>query len=227
MLMVNRLVGFGRLRIVASSVSIEFIAGDGAGGASITIPGTEQTDDLIIIATGREGITTPPSLPASPTYTNIQTGADASNSMRVGYRVATSGAETSGTWTNANPIVAVLMRGTHASSPVGNISSAHTTATGSASFTAPAVALTSGHGNRNHIAIALFVMAAGSVTWPTMSGFTLRASQLATTAGGDPGVAIYISDNPATGDFSETTSNADGSFTSDTQIAVTFEIKAA
>lgn len=227
MLMVNRLVGFGRRRVATSSVAIQFIAGAGANGTSITIPGAEQADDLIIIAAVQEATFPSITIPSSPAYTEVLSGNDGTNELRVGRRVATSGSETSGTWSQSDCLAAVLMRGVNPSTPIGNISSFHTTASGSTSFVAPAVTLTSGHGNRNHIVVALYVTAPGSVTWPTLPNFTRQASQLASTTSTDPGVAIYVSDNPVTSDFSDTTSNTDGSFTSGSQMALSFELRAA
>jgi hypothetical protein len=78
---------------------------------------THQTDDLLLAFASREGNATPPSLPSG--WTNISAGGDANTSSRLAYKVATSGSETSGTWTNAAALAIHVYRGAAAGDPIG------------------------------------------------------------------------------------------------------------
>jgi len=87
-----------------------------AGATSVTLP-THVTGDLIIVFAYRDGNTTQPTLPAGFTAISNAAGAN-TNSATLGYKVAASGSETSGTWTNASAIMAVVIAGQNAS-PIG------------------------------------------------------------------------------------------------------------
>lgn len=82
--------------------------GFATGTTSCTLP-THQAGDLILIFAYRDGNTTAPSLPAG--YWNITNNGANTNSMRVGYRIAPSAGTSSGTWTNATSVIAVVYRG--------------------------------------------------------------------------------------------------------------------
>lgn len=71
---------------------------------------SHQVGDYLIMVAYRDGFTTPPSLPAGWTDISSPTG-DNSNSMRVGYKIAASTSEVSGTWTNATNLVCGSYRG--------------------------------------------------------------------------------------------------------------------
>lgn len=78
-----------------------------AGSASVTLP-SHVSGDLIIVFAYRDGSTTQPTLPAGFTAISNAIGAN-TNSSTLGYKVAASGSETSGTWTNASAILAVVV----------------------------------------------------------------------------------------------------------------------
>jgi hypothetical protein len=87
-------------------------------GTTITIPGTYQAGDIILIYAYRSA-TTAPSLPAG--WTNIGTASAGATSYRLGWKLAASASETSGTWTNATGLVCWVGRGISTSkTPVGN-----------------------------------------------------------------------------------------------------------
>lgn len=94
--------------------------GSGTGTTSATLP-THQAGDLIIVAAYRDGSNTAPTLPAG--FINIVNAGASTNSIRVGYKIATSSSETSGTWTNATSTIVVVYRG-------ATIGTASTTNTG-------------------------------------------------------------------------------------------------
>lgn len=96
--------------VAGGAPPIQFVgSGASTGATTITIP-THQTGDIIVIAAFRETAETVPDLPAG--YTSLATTSTAGLTMssRVGYKVATSASETSGTWTNANALGVAVYR---------------------------------------------------------------------------------------------------------------------
>lgn len=108
---------------------------------TVTIP-THIPGDMIIIFAYRDGSTTPPSVPAAsgtvPTWLQINnnTGGN-TNSSCTFYTIATANNHTSGTWTNATGMVAVVVRGQRKFSPVGGQAESGTT--GNSTAVSPAV----------------------------------------------------------------------------------------
>jgi len=93
------------------------------GTNSIGSMPTHQSGDLLLFFAYRDGSLTAPSLPSG--YTSVLTKSDASgadNSCRVGWKIATSGSETSGTWTNATSLLCHVYRGTDQTAPIGGTS---------------------------------------------------------------------------------------------------------
>ena len=131
---------------VTVPAGISFVGGNAVAGTSIAIP-THQAGDLIVIfayerSAGAVPTPTPPVLGAG--FTNIgSSDSGSSNASTFGYRVATDGSTTSGTWTNATNLIVQVYRGVNASTPVG------ATANGGASsgtVTYPALSLTNTSG---------------------------------------------------------------------------------
>jgi len=81
-----------------------------ASGTNTATLGTHTTGDLILVFAFRDGNTTAPSLPAG--FTSIQASGASSCSARMGWKIAASGSETVGTWTNATSVIAAVYRGT-------------------------------------------------------------------------------------------------------------------
>lgn len=81
--------------------------GSATGTNSCTLP-THQVGDLILIFAYRDGSNTAPTLPSD--YTNITSNGANTNSLRVGYKIAESSGEVSGTWTNATSLIAGIYR---------------------------------------------------------------------------------------------------------------------
>jgi hypothetical protein len=98
-------------------MAISFISSDMADGASSMTLSTHQADDLIIILSRRAN-STPPDLPASG-WTNIHGSGTASTGFRMGFRIATSSSDTSGTWTNAAGLACAVFRGIALADPIG------------------------------------------------------------------------------------------------------------
>lgn len=105
-------------------MAISYIGSASNEAATITIP-AHQAGDLIIIWAWRENVTNP-TIPAN--WTNITNTTDGTTcSISMGWRIATTAAETSGTWTNATSTACHVYRGAADVGP--NFSTATTGAT--------------------------------------------------------------------------------------------------
>lgn len=90
-------------------MAISRVGFSSAEATTITIPGTFQAGDLIIIFAFRDGSTTNPTVPAG--FTTITATTDGTTaSVSAGWKLAASGADTSGTWTNTTGLVCVVLR---------------------------------------------------------------------------------------------------------------------
>lgn len=87
----------------------------GSGSGDSIALGTHQTDDVIVIWAYRNNSATIPTLPSG--YTSITTVGATVHSAILGYKVATSGSETSGTWTNATSVACAVYRGVDTTTP--------------------------------------------------------------------------------------------------------------
>lgn len=119
-----------------------------AAATSVTLP-AHEIGDLILIFAWRSVSNTPPSQPSAsgtvPTWTTISANTGSgSTSMRVAYTVTTAKNTTSGTWTNAQMVTAVVLSA-QAISPIGGNAEAGIAA--GTSWTAPAITLSDTSGN--------------------------------------------------------------------------------
>lgn len=89
-------------------MAISRIGATGAEANNVTLPGAFQNGDLAIIFAFRANLTAP-SLPAG--WTSLGTASSGASSYRCGWKILLSGADTSGTWTNATGVVALVYRG--------------------------------------------------------------------------------------------------------------------
>jgi hypothetical protein len=97
-------------------MAISFV-GQGDSSGAVTVLPTFAAGDLAITFAYVNGNNTPPSLPAG--WTNIASSGANSNSSRIGYRVLQAGDTTTGTWTNATETGVIVLRGQHATTPIG------------------------------------------------------------------------------------------------------------
>jgi hypothetical protein len=88
-------------------VTISFISAAAAASDSVAI-GTHAAGDTIITWTFNDGVATAPSLPSG--WINVFPLTGSLTGVRLAYKVAQSSSETSGTWTNADGIIAVVYR---------------------------------------------------------------------------------------------------------------------
>lgn len=118
---------------------VQFVSGAGADADNVAIP-THQEGDMIIIVAGRYNAAVAPGLPTGWTQIVEDTvSAGGFNyGYRVGYKIAQSGSETSGTWTNATRMAVAVYRNAVS---IGNIATSK--ATVSSRITWPALSLDS------------------------------------------------------------------------------------
>jgi len=103
-----------------------------------------QAGDMLVFFAYRDGSTTLPTLPGDCTNITNNGGGTINGCARIAYKIAASGSETSGTWTNATSLVCLVYRpGTGETLSVGASASA-TNTNGTASI--PAVTLQNSDG---------------------------------------------------------------------------------
>jgi hypothetical protein len=91
----------------AADTGIEYVGTNWNGGTTVALPSHQAGDFLLFYAIN--GLFTTPSLPAGKT--NIANGGSFGAYVRVGYLIAASGSEVSGTWSNANHLHVMVFRG--------------------------------------------------------------------------------------------------------------------
>lgn len=183
--------------------AISFIASAGFSATSGTVP-THVAGDLIVITAYRTA-TTAPSLGSG--YTAVDNTSGNANSIRVGYKWATSTSDASGTWTNATGIIISVYRN------VAGIGVVDATTHAAATTVSLASLGTFKNGNGESWVVAAYGSTAASTGVPT--GFTSRGTQ--TITGGN----IQIADKASLSSFAATTcTNA----TSTVSASVTFEL---
>ncbi len=96
---------------------ISRVAQNSAEATTVTIPAGHQAGDLLIIFAFNDGSVTNPTIPAG--WNNVTNTFDGTLcSVSVGWKIAASSSETSGTWTSATGLMVVVLRNTDDASPV-------------------------------------------------------------------------------------------------------------
>lgn len=105
-----------------------------AAAPSLTLS-AHAVDDLILMWAYRDGVATAPTVPSAggtvPTWTTIETGGANSNAAVACYAKATATNHTSGSWTNATGVGCLVLRGQHATVPIGGHAQGGSAANGS------------------------------------------------------------------------------------------------
>jgi hypothetical protein len=104
-------------------------------------PTGHQTGDLLLAFAYRDGGTTVPTLPAG--WTSLSSAGANNNAFLLAYKVATSSAETIGTFTGATNTVIQCYRGGSATTPIGNVSPVAAGSSGQSSIPASSWSLQS------------------------------------------------------------------------------------
>ena len=122
--------------------AITYIGSATAAATTVTLP-THQAGDLILIFAFRDGNFIPPSLPSGYTSKTITNSGDYDQAaMRLGYKIAASSSETSGTWTNATQLVCHIYRGADQTTPLGGSGFTRRTSEGTSTASYPTLTLT-------------------------------------------------------------------------------------
>lgn len=186
---------------------------------SVTI-GTHAVGDLIFIAAANLGTftATSPSAPAAsgtvPAWVDDLNNAGDTNAgaLRVAHFVANATNHTSGTWTTANVMAAIVIRG-QAVSPIGGNAEALDSA-GTSSHV-PSITLTDSSGASF---IIQFFCSGGFNTGPTPdTGYTNRGNS---TAGGGGGIAVTTKDTTTSDGTAACVMSSGSSFNRGGQIEV-------
>lgn len=161
---------------------------------TVTIP-SHQVGDLIIIFAYRSSTTTIPTMPAAsgtvPDWHNIDASNGANtNSSRTAFFVATATNHTSGTWTNATSMIAVVLRGQHTVVPIGNHAESGSAGT---TMTAPSIQMANADGTSQ---LLHFFGASSGVSWASpAAGYTMQA----TTAASGSAAALVTKNTTTSG----------------------------
>ena len=110
-------------------MAISYI-GSATGTNSIASMPAHQAGDLLLFYAFRDGSATAPSLPSGYTDKLTKSESGFNVSCRVGYKIAASDSETSGTWTSATSLICQVYRGVDQTTPLGGSSSYNTTDAG-------------------------------------------------------------------------------------------------
>lgn len=166
-----------------------------AESSSVTIP-AHQVGDLIIVWAWVESTTNPTIAAGWTTITSTTDGTTCSISM--GWKIATSAAETSGTWTGATSMGAAVYRGAY------TVSANFSTATTGATQTWNAVTLT---GKKSWLVGFIGHRSINTTTLTTPpTGFT----NLASTLGATSDVALHDSNGVVVTNYATNTTTSGG-----------------
>lgn len=115
-------------------MTVSFVGATSAEATSLTLP-AHQTGDLIVMyARGLSASPTPPTVPSG--WLQNQRFSLSSNNVALCWKIASNNAEVSGTWTNAQQLMAVVYR--HSTNYIGLGLSASTSGTNATSIVYPA-----------------------------------------------------------------------------------------
>lgn len=174
-------VVFGDMTVARTAVKPTVVGANAANAANVSIP-AHQVGDLIVIFAYNSQQFTLPSKPSAagtvPAWVDIDanTGANV-NSSRTAYFVATATNHTTGTWTGASSMIAVVLRGQH-SSPIGGHAESGSSGT---SIVAPAVTMTNTTGTS--VLLHFHGGKLAPTTWDAAPAGYTRQAQVSFTSG--------------------------------------------
>jgi hypothetical protein len=120
-----------------------------ANAETVAIPDHAAGDVIVLFVRGNSAVFTPTAGGTVPTWIALDSGAG-SGAYRTMYCVASAAGRTSGTWTSASGIIAVVLRGA-ASSPIGGHAGLGPSASPTNRCTAPAVTMSKTDGTSIHL----------------------------------------------------------------------------
>lgn len=179
-------------------MALSFI-GSANGTTSVTMP-THRVGDILIGFAFRDGSTTNPTIPTG--WTNVTNTTDGTScSLSIGYKIAASSSETSGTWTSASRMIVLCYRGQKqdtSATPLGTIAATAGT-TNTLTYTSRTLAASNVTGSSWFIAFAGHRSVDQALETPP-TGMTLRDSSVDATCE----VAAFDTNGPATADWPST-----------------------
>lgn len=119
------------------------LVGTATASATTVTPPAHQPGDLIVIFAFNGGATTVPSLPSG--WLSVLTKSGTTCSARLGYKIATSTSDASGTWTNADELVCHVYRPSSGNTAGIGVSASAASTTNTVNY--PALALVDPSGN--------------------------------------------------------------------------------
>lgn len=200
----------------APDAPITYIASTYTNGNTATIP-SHQVGDLIVIIAARSGSNTPPTIDPSFTTLDASLGGSGSAAGAIGYKIAASNSEVSGTWANANAMTAAVYRNVDATTPIP-VRSKNANWAGAINY--PALTLTVTDSSSRVVAYGFHRSATAS--FASAPGAT--STRLTYTNGSTIGVGLYDT-NVGVASWSSTNQSVSG--TSNAYFSVVFELKAA
>lgn len=170
--------------------------------STVSIPTHQAGDVFLMLASGHTSLqvpTAPGAVGTVPTWNSLQTtGGGGSLGVRLAYAVAASSGRTSGTWTNANSLAVVVLRGASVSNPIGGNAVGANSGIGADIAVHPSVTMAKTDGTSALIHIALTRMLYPG-TWDAVpAGYTGLLTQGSASS---PGASI-MSKNSTTSDGS-------------------------
>lgn len=173
----------GTPTVTVASAGAAVKGASAVAATSITIP-AHSVGDVIVIYAFRRSTTTQATVPTAagtvPTWTQILATAGTTSAARSHYCVATATNHTSGTWTNADALVAVVISGANAS-PIGGNAAA--TGGSSLSTTPPAPAVTLVHTDGTSVLLHFYAPRAATSASSPPAGYTQQALAATPSAG--------------------------------------------
>ncbi|WP_264077848.1 hypothetical protein [Mycolicibacterium houstonense] len=187
----------GTPTVTVASAAVSIIATNtSTASTSIAIP-AHQVGDIIILVAAQTGVSAAPTKPAAggtvPAWVTIDQ-TSAAGGMHTVSHVATATNTTSGSWTGADAMAAIVLRGQRSTNPVGGHA---ITANIGTTFTAPAVTLAVTDGT----SVLIHAYATSNLTsaWPAApSGYTKQSSAGSTSTKG----GMVLTKNVTTSDGS-------------------------
>ena len=120
-------------------MAITYVGVGSSTAATVTIP-AHAVGDLMVVVAFRTSSTTAPGIPGGWTSTH-STGSGGVPSVTVGWKIATATNDASGTWTNANFMIALVYRG------ATGLGGAGSTRAASSSYSCPAITMSNATGS--------------------------------------------------------------------------------
>lgn len=157
-------------------MAISFTGQTAAAADNVALP-SHVAGDLIVIFAYNDSASLAPALPAGYTTAGGQNSAANTQGHRLGYKIAASSSETSGSWTNATGVIAHVYRGADQSIPIG----ASATATNIAAVTYPALTLQNTDGT-SWVASFVGIRVASQPVETPPSGSVNRSDQIIGTS---------------------------------------------